>query len=224
MRVQFAQNAQLMSGPTVNTASGLLFVIAAPSGAGKTTLVHKLMADSDNLSFSISYTTRAKRSTETSGKDYNFVDKKVFEKMIAAGDFLEYAEVFDNFYGTSKRQVEQMLQDGQNVILEIDWQGARQVRERLPNCRSVFILPPSLKELKKRLTGRGTDSPDVIERRFRDAISDISHWTEFDYAVINDDLQHATAELAAIVHGAPDCMAQATSNTTQAARIREILA
>ncbi len=203
---------------------GRLFVIAAPSGAGKTTLVHRLMAASDRLKFSISYTTRPQRSNETNGEDYNFVDKEAFRAMITAGDFLEHAEVFDNFYGTSRSQVESMLNTGDNVILEIDWQGARQVRGHMPDCRSVFILPPSVAELRRRLTGRGTDSTDVIERRLRDALSDMSHWQEFDYAVINDDLDTATAELTAIVQGDPAGEANAVTNPGTAARIREILA
>ncbi len=203
---------------------GRLFVIAAPSGAGKTTLVHRLMAASNRLKFSISYTTRPQRSNETNGEDYNFVDKEAFRAMITAGDFLEHAEVFDNFYGTSRSQVESMLNTGDNVILEIDWQGARQVRGHMPDCRSVFILPPSVAELRRRLTGRGTDSTDVIERRLRDALSDMSHWQEFDYAVINDDLDTATAELTAIVQSDPAGEANAVTSPGMAARIREILA
>jgi guanylate kinase len=180
---------------------GHLFVIAAPSGAGKTTLVHKLILSDDSLCFSVSYTTRPKRRTETDGEDYCFVSDDVFQTMIAAGDFLEHALVFDNRYGTSKSQVESRLNEGCNVILEIDWQGAQQVRSQMPDCRSIFILPPSVTELKRRLTGRGTDSPEIIARRFEDALSDMSHWKEFDYAVINDDLALAQAELEAIVAG-----------------------
>ncbi len=180
---------------------GHLYVIAAPSGAGKTTLVHRLMAARDDLQFSISYTTRPQRSTEVDGKDYNFVTPEIFNTMIKANDFLEFANVFDNQYGTSRSQVEVLLNKGHNVILEIDWQGAQQVREHMPDCRSIFILPPSVGELKKRLTGRGTDSAEVIERRFRDAVDDMSHWTEFDYAVVNKDLEAATAELISIVAG-----------------------
>lgn len=203
---------------------GRLFVIAAPSGAGKTTLVRRLMASNGRLRFSVSYTTRPQRSTETPGEDYNFVDKDTFRAMIAAGDFLEHAEVFDHYYGTSRSHVEGLLFQGHNVILEIDWQGAQQVRAHMPDCRSIFILPPSVAELKKRLAGRGTDSEAVIERRFRDAVDDLSHWREFDYAVVNDDLDRATAELTAVVSGAPSSAANATSDAAMGSRIREILA
>ncbi len=202
---------------------GRLFVIAAPSGAGKTTLVRRLMRDSERLRFSVSYTTRPQRSNEVDGRDYNFVDQHAFRAMIAAGDFLEHAEVFDNFYGTSRSHVESMLNTGDNVILEIDWQGARQVRCHMPDCRSIFILPPSVAELQKRLTARGTDTAEVIARRFRDAVSDMSHWQEFDYAVINADLATAAAELAAIVRGDGAAAANATSAPAMVARIREIL-
>ncbi len=205
-------------------ATNHLFVIAAPSGAGKTTLVHKLMAENAMLRFSVSYTTRPRRSNETDGKDYNFVDEDAFRAMIAAGDFLEHAQVFDHFYGTSRRHVDGLLNQGHSVILEIDWQGAQQVRSHMPDCRSIFILPPSVAELKKRLTGRGTDTPEVIERRYRDAVKDLSHWHEFDYAVINDDLETASRELRAIVDGADSRAANATSHPRMQARIREILA
>ncbi|MBT8423067.1 MAG: guanylate kinase [Gammaproteobacteria bacterium] len=202
---------------------GRLFVIAAPSGAGKTTLVRRLMEADESVKFSISYTTRPRRDTETNGKDYFFVDKSTFRAMIEAGDFLEHAEVFDHYYGTSKSQVEGMLNTGDNVILEIDWQGAQQVREHMPYCRSIFILPPSVSELKARLTGRGTDSDAVIERRYRDAVSDMSHWQEFNYVVINDDLDTATAELRAIVSGAENRTANSTDDASVRARVSAIL-
>jgi guanylate kinase len=201
---------------------GKLFVIAAPSGAGKTTLVHKLMAANPELRFSISYTTRPARKTETDGEDYFFVSPDAFQTMVEAGDFLEFAEVFDHAYGTSKTQVGSLLNAGHNVILEIDWQGAQQVRDHMPECRSIFILPPSVAELKRRLTSRGTDSAEVIERRFRDAVADMSHWREFDYAVINEDLTEATRELQAIVSG--EGSANATSEASLAARVEAILA
>ena len=204
-----------------STKRGKLFVIAAPSGAGKTTLVHKLMAAEKSLRFSISYTTRPQRHTETDGEDYFFVREEAFLAMIRAGDFLEHARVFDNRYGTSKTQVEGMLNDGHNVILEIDWQGARQVRQHMPDCRSIFILPPSVAELKTRLTGRGTDSEEVIARRFRDAMDDMSHWQEFDYAVVNDNLDEALVELARII--VDDGAANATSQPELGARINAIL-
>ncbi len=181
---------------------GQLFVIAAPSGAGKTSLVHALMKRMPQLKFSISYTTRRPRENERNGQDYFFVERAVFDRMVANGEFLEYAQVFDNCYGTSRAQVEEMLANGHNVLLEIDWQGARQVRSALPECRTIFILPPSREALEQRLRARATDSDEVIARRLRDSISDMSHWHEFDYVVVNDDFERATADLEAIASGA----------------------
>ena len=178
-----------------------LFVIAAPSGAGKTTLVKALTARNPELRFSISYTTRPQRRNEVDGSDYIFVDKAEFDRLRAAGALLESAEVFDNFYGTSREQVEKHLAAGHHVILEIDWQGARQVRKAKPDCVTVFILPPSREELERRLRSRGTDSEAVIERRLRDALSDMSHWEEFDYVIFNDDLDDAVADLEAVLAG-----------------------
>jgi guanylate kinase len=185
----------------VSVTRGKLFVIAAPSGAGKTTLVRALMTHVPTLRFSISYTTRKPRPNEQHGRDYFFVDHAEFERMAAAGEFLEHARVFDNYYGTSKPQVEGMLRDGENVLLEIDWQGAQQIRRALPECQSIFILPPSRAALEQRLRGRQTDNDEVIARRLRDSIADMSHWNEFDYVVVNDNFERATAELEAIVAG-----------------------
>jgi guanylate kinase len=178
-----------------------LFVIAAPSGAGKTTLVKALTTRNPELRFSISYTTRPKRRNEAHAVDYLFVDKSEFERLRSEGALLESAEVFDNFYGTSREQVEKHLAAGHNVILEIDWQGARQVREAMPDCITVFILPPSREELERRLRSRGTDTEAVIERRLRDALTDMSHWDEFDYVIFNDDLDQAVADLEAVLAG-----------------------
>jgi guanylate kinase len=178
---------------------GKLFVIAAPSGAGKTSLVRALMERRPALRFSISYTTRPQRPTERHGHDYFFVAKDAFERMVAAGEFLEHARVFDNYYGTSRAQVEQLLAAGQDVLLEIDWQGAQQIRRTLPECRSIFVLPPSREALEQRLRNRATDSDEVIARRLRDSLADLSHWNEFDYIVVNDDFARATADLEAIV-------------------------
>jgi len=178
-----------------------LFVIAAPSGAGKTTLVKALVKRNPELQFSISYTTRRKRRTEVDGVDYLFVDVDRFEKLNAEGELLEFAEVFDNFYATSRSQVENHLADGQHVVLEIDWQGAQQVRESMPECITIFVLPPSLEELERRLRDRRTDSPEVIERRLRDALSDMSHWDEFDYVIINDKLEQAVDDLEKVLAG-----------------------
>jgi guanylate kinase len=187
-----------------------LFVIAAPSGAGKTTLVRAITRNNPELRFSISYTTRRQRRNEAHGRDYLFVDVDEFERLRAAGEMLESATVFDNLYGTSRRQVEQHLADGHSVILEIDWQGARQVRESMPECITIFILPPSHDELVRRLRSRGTDSDEVVERRLRDALSDMAHWQEFDYVVINDNLDQAVADLESVLAG--QGAALATSN------------
>jgi len=180
---------------------GNLFVVAAPSGAGKTSLVRALLKREPHLRFSISYTTRAPRPTEKDTHDYHFVDHATFKKMVAADQFLEHAQVFDNFYGTAKQQVENILETGDHVILEIDWQGAQQVRKAMPACKSIFILPPSRAELEKRLRSRGTDSDEVIARRLRDSVADMTHCNEFDYVVINDTFDHALDALANIVGG-----------------------
>ncbi|MGH8188032.1 MAG: guanylate kinase, partial [Steroidobacteraceae bacterium] len=157
---------------------GKLFVIAAPSGAGKTSLVRALIERLPALRFSISYTTRTQRPNERHAHDYFFVDKPTFERMVAANEFLEHARVFDNYYGTSKAQVEQLLNAGENVLLEIDWQGAQQMRRAMPEGRTIFVLPPSREALEQRLRGRGTDSDEVIARRLKDSMADLSHWHE----------------------------------------------
>ena len=185
-------------------SNGRLFVFAAPSGAGKTTLVHAMVAKHPELRFSISYTTRKPRRNEANGVDYLFVDEDEFMRLRDEGEMLEYAEVFDHYYATSRSQVEKHLADDRNVVLEIDWQGARQVRESMPECITVFILPPSVEELERRLRDRRTDAPAVIERRLRDALSDMSHWDEFDYVIINDDLDTAVADLEAVLAGEGD--------------------
>jgi len=179
-----------------------LFVIAAPSGAGKTTLVKRLVERNPALKFSISYTTRTRRATEVDGRDYFFVDEGEFSSLQEQGELLESALVFDNHYGTSRSQVEKHLREGDNVILEIDWQGARQVRESMPGCVTVFILPPSRPELERRLRGRKTDSEAVIRRRLADAVGDMSHWSEFDHVIINDDLDAAVEQLEEVIAGA----------------------
>jgi guanylate kinase len=176
-----------------------LYVIAAPSGAGKTTLVKALIKNNADLRFSISYTTRTKRSNETDGVDYLFVGEDEFFAMREGGALLESAVVFDNHYGTSREQVENHLANGDNVILEIDWQGAQQVRESMPDCITIFILPPSVEELERRLRDRRTDTHEIIERRLRDARSDMGHSDEFTHVIINDDLDQAVAELEDII-------------------------
>jgi guanylate kinase len=178
---------------------GRLYVVAAPSGAGKTSLVKALMEREPRIQFSVSYTTRKPRPNEIPGRDYHFVSAERFQEMIANNEFLEHARVFDNCYGTAVRTVQEALSNGEELLLEIDWQGARQVRTRLPEACSIFILPPSRDALELRLKGRSTDSEEVIQRRLRDAAEDLGHWTEFDYVVINDRFEQAIEDLQAVV-------------------------
>ncbi len=164
-------------------------------------MVKALLERRPELHVSISHTTRTRRPTEEHGREYYFVTVPEFHELIAKGEFLEYAQVFDNFYGTGRRPVEQQLAQGRNVILEIDWQGARLVRNAMPDCSSIFILPPSRPALEERLRNRKTDSAEIIARRLRDAVGDMSHWNEFDYVVVNDDFERAVADLGRIVDG-----------------------
>jgi guanylate kinase len=180
---------------------GALWVVSAPSGAGKTSLVRKLLERDPGLRFSISYTTRARRNSETPGVDYFFIDEAEFQAMVVRNAFLEHARVFDNWYGTGREHVEALRAAGHTVVLEIDWQGAQQVRARAPDSQSVFILPPSAAELERRLRGRATDSEATIQRRLADAVADMAHWSEFDHLVVNDDFEAALGRLAAIVAG-----------------------
>jgi guanylate kinase len=200
---------------------GRLFVITAPSGAGKTTLTRALLAADPDLRFSVSYTTRPPRAGEVDGKDYFFVDRPRFEGMIAAGELLEHAQVFGNYYGTGRAQIERHTSAGHNVILDIDWQGARQVRSRMAESVLVFIMPPSTGELERRLRGRATDSDEVIARRLSEALADMAHWDEFDYVVINDDVPAALAALQAILDGRG--AAHATGNPPLQRRVGAIL-
>ncbi len=184
---------------------GRLYVIAAPSGAGKTSLVKALMEREPRLRFSVSYTTRKPRANEIDGRDYHFITGARFEEMIERGEFLAHARVVDNFYGTGVEAGRGALAAGGLVLLEIDWQGAAQVRARLPDARTIFILPPTRQALEQRLHARSTDSDAVIHRRLQDARRDIGHWSEFDYVVINDRFEQAVEDLHAIVRerGAP---------------------
>lgn len=183
-------------------AAGSLFIVAAPSGAGKTTLVRKLLEQDTAVQLSISYTTRAPRPGEQDGREYNFVDAAQFRAMRERGDFLEWAEVHGNFYGTSRVWLKDQMDAGRDVLLEIDWQGAQQVRKQFPEAVGIFILPPSLAELERRLRGRGTDSEEVISRRLTAAVGEMRHVDEFDFAIINNDLDEALKDLAAAVRAA----------------------
>ena len=178
---------------------GNIYVVTAPSGAGKTTLVRALLATDHQVQLSVSFTTRAPRTGEVNGKDYNFVTREAFEAMIAAGSLLEHAEVFGNYYGTSQTWIESMLAQGQDILLEIDWQGAQQVRRLLPEAIGIFILPPSLAALEARLNGRGKDSAEVIARRLAAAKEEISHVDEFDYVIINDHFEEALRDMVSVV-------------------------
>jgi guanylate kinase len=190
-----------MAAPVTAARRGRLFVIAAPSGAGKTSLVKALLERRPELRLSISHTTRKMRPTEQPGREYYFVTVAEFRERIGRGEFLEHAQVFDNYYGTGRAPVEEQLSQGRDVILEIDWQGAQQVRRALPECVTIFILPPSRRALEERLRNRQTDSNEVIERRLKDAVGDMSHWKEFDYVVVNDSFERAVTDLSRIVTG-----------------------
>jgi guanylate kinase len=178
-----------------------LYLVSAPSGAGKTSLVRQLVADDPRLVVSISWTTRPRRPLEQNGRDYYFTSDAEFEQMVAERRFLEHARVFDYHYGTARQQVENSLAAGYAVILEIDWQGARQVRSAMPDAVGIFILPPSRAELERRLRDRKTDSRATIDRRLRDAEADMSHWNEFDYIVVNDNFEHALGQLRSVIVG-----------------------
>ena len=178
---------------------GRLIVISAPSGAGKTTLVNALLERDDRLAVSVSHTTRRKREEEVDGENYFFVDPGTFASMRDRGAFLEHAIVFGNAYGTAHESVMRTLADGRDVVLEIDWQGAAQVRTKFPRAISVFVLPPSIDALLERLNGRGQDGPEEIDRRWRQAVDDISHYDEFNYVVVNNDFDQAVEKLADII-------------------------
>ena len=178
---------------------GNLFIVAAPSGAGKTTLVSLLLENDPQIRVSISHTTRAPRPGEENGREYHFIDVPAFLDKVQHGEFLEWAEVHGNYYGTSKKWIESEMSSGRDVLLEIDWQGAQQVRKSFPKAIGIFVLPPSMDVLKTRLSGRGTDSAEVIARRIAAAHDEMRHVDEFDYAIINDDLQQASGDLQSIV-------------------------
>ncbi|MBT9589418.1 MAG: guanylate kinase [Thiobacillus sp.] len=183
---------------TPNPSKGVLYIVSAPSGAGKTSLVKALLKTDPAIRLSVSYTTRTPRPGETDGRDYHFVDRQRFELMLAEGEFLEHAEVYGNFYGTSKDSISRDLNAGHDILLEIDWQGAAQVKRHFPESTSIFILPPSFNALRSRLKGREQDSDEVIERRLAAAAHDVAHADAFDYIMVNDDFDHALLDLVAI--------------------------
>ncbi|MBU0656857.1 MAG: guanylate kinase [Gammaproteobacteria bacterium] len=182
----------------MNTPTGQLYIVSAPSGAGKSSLLNALRGRVQDVVVSVSTTTRQPRPGEQDGVHYHFTNAETFRQQVADGNFLEYAQVFDNYYGTSRLSVNALLESGKDVILEIDWQGAQQVRERAENVISIFILPPSVEALQTRLRGRGQDSEETIQRRMRDAQSEMSHYPEYDYIIINDEFEFALEELACI--------------------------
>jgi len=183
--------------------AGRLFILSAASGTGKTSLANALVESMPDVEFSVSHTTRAPRPGEKYGVHYFFVSHQEFEAMIAAGQFLEHAKVFDNYYGTSRAQVDQRLKLGKRVILDIDWQGARSIKARMPEARSIFLLPPSRAALEERLNKRGQDSAEVISKRMAKAMAEIGHYNEFEYVIVNDDFGAALADLQAIISGNP---------------------
>ena len=208
-----------MNGPgKCAPGQGSLFIVSAPSGAGKTSLVAALVAAEPGVSVSVSHTTRPMRPGEVDGVNYHFVDRERFTSMLAQGDFLEHATVFGNLYGTSRSGVMHALDSGMDVVLEIDWQGARQVRASIPGAVSIFILPPSLAALQSRLEARRQDGSEVIQERMRAAVAEMSHFDEADYLVVNDDFATALAELRALVR------ARRLRRDAQSARFRELLA
>jgi guanylate kinase len=197
---------------------GKLFTVSAPSGAGKTSLVKALIDSTDTLIVSVSHTTRAPRPGEVDGEHYYFIDEQAFQAMASRGEFLEHAQVFGNRYGTAEAVVEDRLNAGFDVLLEIDWQGADQVRQRMPGSQSIFILPPSRAALLARLQGRGQDDPGVIDKRMQAAVEEMAHYAASDYLVFNDDFDTALADLRAVVH------VGRLATPRQAARYRELLA
>jgi guanylate kinase len=206
----------------MSITTGTLYIISAPSGAGKTSLVKALLDSEALIRVSVSHTTRAMRPGEVEGVNYHFTNHEQFTRMLDNNEFLEHAEVFGNLYGTSQKWVEQTLAEGFDLILEIDWQGAQQVRRLMPQAKSIFILPPTQEALRHRLTNRGQDSGEIIEQRMREAVSEMSHYVEYDYLLINDDFAHALSDLRAIFRA--NQLLQSPQQQRHAGLLSELLA
>lgn len=205
-------------------ALGTLYIVSAPSGAGKSSLISALIQKNTNndLQVSVSHTTRQPRPGEENGVHYHFVDVEQFKSLIDDGVFFEWAQVFDNYYGTSRTVIEEQLANGIDVFLDIDWQGARQVKELMPQAKGIFIMPPSRTELERRLVGRGTDSDEVIASRMRQAVSEMSHYDEYDYLIINDDFEQALVDFSAIING--NRLARAQQSLKHSDMLKDLLA
>jgi len=198
LRLVYFLSHSVFQAAVISATPGPLYLVSAPSGAGKTSLVKALVAAQPQVRVSVSHTTRAMRPGEVDGVNYHFVSREEFLARLERNEFLEHAEVFGNLYGTSQRWLEQTLAEGYDLILEIDWQGAQQVRRLMPQAKSIFILPPTQEALRQRLNNRGQDSDEIIEKRMREAVSEMSHYVEYDYLVINDDFAHALIDLQSI--------------------------
>ncbi|MGB1299142.1 MAG: guanylate kinase [Psychrobium sp.] len=205
-------------------ALGTLYIVSAPSGAGKSSLISALIQKNTNndLQVSVSHTTRQPRPGEENGVHYHFVDVEQFKSLIDDGVFFEWAQVFDNYYGTSRTVIEEQLANGIDVFLDIDWQGARQVKELMPQAKGIFIMPPSRTELERRLVGRGTDSDEVIASRMQQAVSEMSHYDEYDYLIINDDFEQALVDFSAIING--NRLARAQQSLKHSDMLKDLLA
>lgn len=206
----------------MSATTGTLYIVSAPSGAGKTSLVKALVDAQQQVRVSVSHTTRAMRPGEVDGVNYHFVSREDFLARLERNEFLEHAEVFGNLYGTSQRWLEDTLDEGFDLILEIDWQGAQQVRRLMPQAKSIFILPPTQEALRQRLNNRGQDSDDIIDKRMREAVSEMSHYVEYDYLVINDDFAHALIDLQSIFRA--NQLVQTTQQQRHARLLGELLA
>ena len=206
----------------MSASTGTLYIVSAPSGAGKTSLVKALLDAQPQVRVSVSHTTRGIRPGEVDGVNYHFVTREDFLERLERNEFLEHAEVFGNLYGTSQRWLEQTLEEGYDLILEIDWQGAQQVRRLMPQAKSIFILPPTQEALRQRLTNRGQDSDEVIDGRMREAVSEMTHYVEYDYLIINDDFSHALGDLQAIFRA--NRLLQATQQQRYGGLLKQLLA